>query len=103
MLPLLNSSFLHSKFEILHSWLRPALFFLDIVRHAQAVAGGGVHLLGSVDRVLKFGDPVLHLRQLVLDLILELVDLLLGDLKRRLVKLPLLIRNDWHAAASSKL
>src|ERR1051325_178484 len=73
------------------------LVFVHVVGDAEAGAGGGVHLLGRVDRVLKLGDAVLDLGQLLFDLILQIADLLLGDLKRGLVKLPLLIAEDRHS------
>src|SRR4051794_468777 len=77
--------------------LRLAAFFVvHVVVDAEAGAGGGVHLLGGVDRVLQLGDPVLHLGQLFLDLVLQVADLLLRNLKRRLVELALLIGDDWH-------
>src|SRR5205085_1258659 len=78
--------------------LRLAGFFIfHVVVDAEAGAGGGVHLLGGVDRVLQLGDPVLHLCQLFLDLVLQVADFLLRNLKRRLVKLALLIGDNWHS------
>src|SRR5688500_6314072 len=64
-----------------------ALVVIEIVGHAEASAGGGVHLLRGVDRGLQLGDPVLDLRQLFLDRVLEIVDLLLGHAERGLVEL----------------
>src|SRR5436190_1552787 len=83
--------------------LPPALLFFQIVRHAKARAGGGVHLLGGVDCFLQLGDAVLDLRQLLVDLFLEIVNLRSGDLQNVLVELPLLIRQNRHRAADYSL
>src|ERR1043165_139830 len=72
-------------------------FFVHVVGDAEAQAGGRVHLLRRVDRVLELGDAVLDLGQLLLDLILQIADLLLRDLKRGLVELALLIAEDRHS------
>src|SRR5207253_2311362 len=80
-----------------------ALVVVHVVGDAEARAGGGVHLLGGVDRVLQLGDPILHLRQLLFDLVLEIADLLLRDLERRLVELALLIGDDRHRFTPSVL
>src|SRR5688500_4153076 len=73
-----------------------ALLVIEIVGHAQASAGRGVHLLGSVDGGLQLGNPVLHLGQLFLDGVLEIVDLLFGHAERGLVKLALLVCQNGH-------
>src|SRR5262245_27729066 len=78
-----------------------ALFIFQVIGHAEAGAGGGVHLLGGVDRVLQLRNAVLHLGQLFFDLILQIRDLLLRDLKRGLVELLLLIGDDRHSSRSS--
>src|SRR5690349_12873860 len=66
------------------------VFVFEVVAHAEARASRRIHLLGGVDRRLELGDAVLHLGQLFLDLVLEIVDLLLRHLKRGLVELTLL-------------
>src|ERR1043166_2906166 len=78
------------------------LVLVHVVGDAEARAGGGVHLLGGVDRVLELGDAVFDLGQLLFDLILQIADLLLRDLERRLVKLSLLIAEDRHALPPKK-
>src|SRR6059058_527720 len=88
----------HRSSLIVDSSAFPALFILEIVGETEAGAGGGVHLLRRIDRVLQFGDAVLHLGQLFLDLILQIRDLLLRHLKRCLVELLLLIGDDRHSS-----
>src|SRR5688572_28720659 len=73
-----------------------ALIVIEIVGHAQARTGRGVHLLGGVDGGLQLGNPVLHLGQFFLDGILEIVDLLLGHAERGLVELSLLVCQNGH-------
>src|SRR5258707_6982725 len=68
-------------------WLRVSgVVVFEIVRNAEAGAGGGVHLLRGGDRILQLGDAVLHLCKLLLDLGLQIADLLPGDLPRWLLE-----------------
>src|ERR1043166_9101236 len=76
-----------------------ALLLVEIVRDAEAGAGGAVHLLRGIDRVLQLGNAILDLRKLLFDLILQIADLLLRHLQSRLVELALLIRDHCHLKA----
>src|SRR5436309_6950917 len=52
--------------------LRLAAFLIfHVVGDAEAGAGRGIHLLGRVDGVLQFCDPILHLCQLLFVLVFE--------------------------------
>src|SRR5438132_14404676 len=73
------------------------LVIFHVVVDAEARAGGGVHLLRGVDRVLELGDAVFDLGELLLDLILQIADLLLRHLKCSLVELSLLISENRHS------
>src|SRR5450755_156756 len=74
-----------------------AFFVLEIIGNAEAVAGGGIHLLGGVDRALQLRDLVLDLGELFLDPVLQVADLLFGDLQRCFVELTLLISQNRHS------
>src|SRR5437867_13399433 len=63
------------------------LFRSEIVGNAEALASGGVHLLGGVDGVLQLGDAILDFGQFFFDLILQFVDLLLGYLQGVLIEI----------------
>src|SRR5438067_1689514 len=73
------------------------LVLFHVVADAEARAGGRVHLLRGVDRVLELGDAVFDLGELLLDLILQIADLLLRHLKCGLVELSLLISENRHS------
>lgn len=75
-------------------------FFFEIVGDPEAIAGGFIHLFGSINGVLQFGNALLDLGEFFFDLILQIVDLLPGDLQGVLVKLPLLIGENRHVPTS---
>src|SRR4029077_3705389 len=68
-----------------------ALFGFEVVVDAEPHAGRVVHLAGGLLGVLKLGEAVLHLRQLLLDQAIELLHLLPGHGERILVELSLLV------------
>ena len=77
------------------AWLVVALV-VQIVRDAEAVTGGFVHLLRGVDGVLQLGDAVFHLRQFLLDFFFEILHFLLGHLQGAFVELSLLLGQNRH-------
>src|SRR5262249_9179651 len=72
--------------------------FFEIVGDAQPHAGGVIHLARRLLRVLQLGQPVLHLRKLLLDQVFELRDFSFRDLERVFVEL-LLLRGQAHGPA----
>src|SRR5258706_16119455 len=68
------------------------LGLVEVVGYSQAHAGGVVHLPRGLLRVLQLGQAVLDLRQLLLDLLLELRDLAPGHRHGVLVELFLIPR-----------
>src|SRR5262249_2685999 len=76
------------------------LGFFQIVGGTEAPTSGVVHLARRLLGILKLGQAILDLRELLLDEAFELGDLAFGDRQRVLVEL-LLVRRKAHVALTS--